>query len=97
MCGGHIEGGAARTQSNYLGFWRFVHGGITHGEGAERETLEHPAFLAHRRPRFYVEKAATLCGIDAAFARDEGLGPLLSNARAACGLESVAERNDDGP
>lgn len=46
---------------------------------------------------FYVEKAATLCGIDAVFARDQGLGPLLSNARAACGLESVAERNDDGP
>lgn len=43
---------------------------------------------------FYVEKAAALCGIDAVFARDEGLEPLLSNARAACELESVGEKND---
>lgn len=43
----------------------------------------------------YIEKAAVLCGIDAVFARDEDLGPLLSNARAACGLESAGEKDDD--
>lgn len=44
----------------------------------------------------YIEKAAVLCGIDAVFARDEGWGPLLSNARAACGFESAGEKDDDG-
>jgi hypothetical protein len=45
---------------------------------------------------FYIEKAAVLYGIDAVFARDEGLGPLLSNASAACGCKSVGEKNDPG-
>lgn len=49
-------------------------------------------FLLTGDHSFYVEKAAALCGIDAVFARDEGLGPLLSNARAACGLESAGEK-----
>lgn len=52
-------------------------------------------FLLTGDHSFYVEKAAVLCGIDAVFAREEGLEPLLSNARAACGLESV-EKNDHG-
>lgn len=50
-------------------------------------------FLLTEDDIFYVEKAAALCGIDAVFARDEGLGPLLSNAQAACGLESVGEKD----
>lgn len=41
---------------------------------------------------FYVEKAAALCGIDAAFAKDEGLEPLLSNAQATCDWESAGEK-----
>lgn len=40
---------------------------------------------------FYMEKEAVLCGVDAVFARGEGLGPLLSNAQAVCGLE-VAQK-----
>lgn len=44
---------------------------------------------------FYMEKAAVLCGVDAVFGRDEGLGPLLSNAQAACGLEIPRRGNDD--
>ena len=46
-------------------------------------------FLLTGDHNFYTEKAAALCGIDAVFAREEGLEPLLSNARAACALESV--------
>ena len=53
-------------------------------------------FLLTGEQSFYLEKAAALCGIDAVFARDEGLGPLLSNARAACGLESAGEKSNDG-
>ena len=49
-------------------------------------------FLLTGDHSFYVEKAAVLCGIDAVFAREEGLEPLLSNARAACGFESAGER-----
>lgn len=41
---------------------------------------------------FYAEKAAVLCDVDAVFARDDGLEPLLSNARAACELKSVGEK-----
>lgn len=44
-------------------------------------------FLLTENCSFYMEKAAVLCGVDAVFAKDEGLGPLLSNAQAACGLE----------
>lgn len=44
-------------------------------------------FLLTENYSFYMEKAAVLCGVDAVFARDEGLGPLLSDAQAACGLE----------
>ena len=44
-------------------------------------------FLLTEDYDFYMEKAAVLCGVDAVFAKDEGLGPLLSNAQAACGLE----------
>ena len=43
-------------------------------------------FLLSQEYSFYVEKAAALCGID------EGSEPLLSNARAICGLESVEEK-----
>lgn len=52
-------------------------------------------FLLTGDHSLYLEKAAVLCGIDAVFARDEGLGPLLSNARAACSFESVDQKNDD--
>lgn len=48
-------------------------------------------FLLTGDNTFHMEKAAALCGIDAVFARDEGLEPLLSNVRAACGLEAVGE------
>lgn len=53
-------------------------------------------FLLTRDYSFYVEKAAALCGIDAVFAREEGLESLLSNARAACELESAREKSDHG-
>ena len=54
-------------------------------------------FLLTGGQSFYLEKAAVLCGIDAVFARDEGWGPLLSNSRAVCGLETVGGKNDDSP
>lgn len=54
-------------------------------------------FLLTEDDTFYMEKAAVLCGIDAVFAREEGLEPLLSNARAACALESGGEKNNHGP
>lgn len=53
-------------------------------------------FLLTGDHSFYVEKAAVLCGVDAVFSRDEGLEPLLSNARAVCRLESAGEKNDHG-
>ena len=53
-------------------------------------------FLLTGEDGFYMEKAAVVCGVDAVFARDEGLESLLSNAQAACGLESLGKKNDDG-
>lgn len=50
-------------------------------------------FLFTERRSFDLEREATLRGIDAVFAKDEGLEPLLANARAACGLDSLGHKN----
>lgn len=67
-------------------------GEIFHTAKELREKLPNAQlFLLTEDYDFYMEKAAVLCGVDAVFAKDEGLGPLLSNAQAACGLE-IPER-----
>lgn len=45
-------------------------------------------FLLTERSSFDMERFAVSRGIDAVFAKDEGPGPLLSNARAVCGVGS---------
>lgn len=65
--------------------------------GALREKL--PAaqlFLLTEDPSFDLEKEAVSRGIDAVFARDEDLGPLLSNAKAACGLDHPGKKRTKG-
>lgn len=53
-------------------------------------------FLLVEGPSFELEKEAVPRGIDAVFSKDEGFEPLLSNARAACGLGLLGKKQGKG-
>ena len=79
-----------------LDFADWLTEGLQIAEALREEFPTAQVFLLTEGHSFDVEREAVSHGIDAVFSTDEGLGPLLSNARAACRLESLREKNGDG-